>query len=136
MEWAEAARERLDVMGSIIYGAMMLSIILGISELSPTLISAGLILMAIFIAWESRVRHPVLELQLFRRNIVFAFSSLAALLNYAATYAVIYLLSLYLQYVKGVGPQQAGVILVAQPVVQALLSPSLDGSLIEWSRGL
>jgi MFS family permease len=54
---------------------------------------------------------------------VFALSSVAAFINYAATFAVGFLLSFYLQYVKGLGPQGAGVVLIAQPVVQAAVSP-------------
>lgn len=44
-------------------------------------------------------------------------------INVAATYAVSFLLSLYLQYIKGFNPEQAGLILVVQPAVQALFSP-------------
>jgi len=50
-------------------------------------------------------------------------SNLAALINYSATFAVGFLLSLYLQYVKGFNAQNAGLILIAQPVIMAALSP-------------
>lgn len=63
------------------------------------------------------------ETGLFRKNRVFAFSSLAALINYSSTFAVGYLLSLYLQYIYGFPPRTAGLILIAQPVVQAICSP-------------
>jgi MFS family permease len=62
-------------------------------------------------------------MQLFFRNAVFAFSNLAALINYSATFAVTFLLSLYLQYIQGLSPLAAGTVLVAQPVVMALGSP-------------
>ena len=45
-----------------------------------------------------------------------------ALINYGATFAVTFFLSLYLQYIKGFSPEQAGMILVVQPVVMALIS--------------
>ncbi|ADB57732.1 MFS transporter [Archaeoglobus profundus] len=122
-EWADARGERFDLVGSIIYSLMLVLIMLGVSESEITLIVAGLALLVAFILWESRVEYPVLEIRLFRRNVTFALSNLAALLNYAATFAVTYLLSLYLQYIKALTPQQAGFILIAQPVVQALLSP-------------
>jgi MFS family permease len=73
--------------------------------------------------WEMRSRHPVLNLSLFVRNRPFAFSNLAALLNYSANSGVSFLLSLYLQYVKALSPQQAGLVLIAQPIVQAVFSP-------------
>ena len=59
----------------------------------------------------------------FSKNQTFAFSSLATLINYGATSAVTFLLSLYLQYIKAMTPQQAGLVLVAQPIVQAAFSP-------------
>jgi len=60
----------------------------------------GTALLAAFAFWELREKWPVLEVKLFK-NVTFAFSNLAALINYAATYAVSYALSLYLQHVKG-----------------------------------
>ena len=56
------------------------------------------------------------------------FSNLAALINYSATFAVALLLSYYLQDIKGFSPQTAGLILIAQPIVQAVFSP-LTGKL-------
>ena len=72
---------------------------------------------------ERTASDPLLDLRLFSENRVFAFSNLAALINYAATYAVAFLLSLYLQNVRGLGAQAAGVLLVVQPIVQAAVSP-------------
>jgi MFS family permease len=48
---------------------------------------------------------------------------LAALINYSATFALTFLLSLYLQYIKNIPPQYAGSILIAQPIVMATFSP-------------
>ena len=63
------------------------------------------------------------HVDLFRKHKSFAFSNLAALINYSATFAVTFLLSLYLQFIKGYNPQQAGLILVSQPIVQMIFSP-------------
>jgi MFS family permease len=87
------------------------------------LAAAGLAGLAAFIRWEGRVEHPVLDVNLFRGNPVFAFSNLAALVNYMATAGVGFLLSLFLQYIKGLPPRQAGLVLLCQPVVMALGSP-------------
>jgi MFS family permease len=48
---------------------------------------------------------------------------MAALINYSATFAVTLLLSFYLQYIKDLDPQTAGMILVAQPIVMAITAP-------------
>lgn len=126
-EWAEAKGEKFDLVGSIIYGLTLVAIMYGFSLL-PKISAAWLILFAIlgalaFIRWEMKIEHPVLNLRLFRHNKVLTFSNLAALVNYSATSAVAFLLSLYLQYIKALSPQQAGLVLVSQPIVMALLSP-------------
>jgi EmrB/QacA subfamily drug resistance transporter len=122
-EWADAKGERFDFSGSILYGLALVILLLGISEISKPLILIGSFLLVIFIVYEGKTRSPVLHVELFKRNITFTFSNLAALLHYSATFGITFLLSLYLQYIKALTPQEAGIILVSQPAVQALLSP-------------
>jgi len=126
-EWAGAKGEPFDWRGSILYGVGLAALMYGFSRLPGgigwALVAAGLAGMAGFAAWEMRVSHPVLDIGLFRKSRSFTFSNLAALINYCATAAVGFLLSLYLQYIKGFTPRDAGIILVAQPVVQAVFSP-------------
>ncbi len=131
-EWAGARGEKFDYTGAIIYCLTLVTMVYGFSAL-PALPGVWLILIGVlglvaFVRWEVRLEHPVLNIAFFRDNTVFRFSNLAALINYSATYAVAFLLSLYLQYIKGLTPEQAGLILVAQPVIQVICSP-IAGSL-------
>ena len=126
-EWAEARGEKFDLSGSIIYGVALVAIMYGLSLL-PAMSGVWVIIIGIlgilaFIRWEMKVASPVLPMNLFKNNAVFAFSNLAALISYSATFAVAFLLSLYLQYTKGLSPQNAGLILVSMPAMQAILSP-------------
>jgi EmrB/QacA subfamily drug resistance transporter len=126
-EWAEAKGEKFDYAGSIIYCLTLVAVMCGLSIL-PRPVGAASILLGIlglvaFVRWELKQRHPVLSMNLFMNNTVFAMSNLAALINYSATFASGFLLSLYLQYIKGLNPRDAGLILVAQPVMMAFLSP-------------
>jgi predicted MFS family arabinose efflux permease len=86
-------------------------------------VGVGLIGLWLFFRWERRVESPVLDVNLFLRNRAFSFSNLAALINYSATFAITFLLSLYLQYIRGLSPQEAGIVLVAQPILMAMGSP-------------
>ncbi len=126
-EWAEAKGEKFDLPGAIIYGMALIGIMYGISLLPATrslwVILPGLLCIVAFVKLESRTEHPVLNLSLFKTNRVFAFSNMAALINYSATFAMAFLLSLYLQYIKALSPQSAGLILMAQPLVMAAVSP-------------
>ncbi len=125
-EWAEARGQKMDYGGSLLYAGGLLGIMYGL-RLLPGLvgvwpIAAGAVLCALFIVRESRVDYPVLHVSLFR-NATFALSNLAALINYSATFAVSFLLSLYLQYLKGLDPFTAGLLILSQPVIMAVFSP-------------
>ncbi len=128
-EWAGARGEKFDLSGSVIYSVMLVALIFGLTQLpaahalGAALVALGIVGFVAFIWWEAKVEHPVLDLSLFQANTVFAFSNLAALINYSATFAVTFLLSLYLQYTKGYSPLMAGLVLVPQPVVMTTLSP-------------
>ncbi len=126
-EWAPAHDETFDLTGSVIYGLTLVAMMFGITRL-PGLEGAWFVFLGLlgifgFVMWEKQVDHPVFHLDLFSANRTFRFSCLAALIHYSATFALNFLLSLYLQYIKGLGPQGAGFVLIAQPVMMALLSP-------------
>ncbi|SFT37248.1 Predicted arabinose efflux permease, MFS family [Selenomonas sp. GACV-9] len=71
---------------------------------------------------------PKLSVSLFTENREFTLSCLTAMLNYSATFAISFLLSLYLQSILSISAKTTGFILLAQPVLMMLLSP-LAGSL-------
>ena len=126
-EWADEGSRRLDVAGSLIYAAAILALVYGASILpSPTgvvLVPCGVGGIVVFFLQQRRSTEPVFEVGLFFDNRTFAFSSLAALLNYSATFALTFVMSLYLQYLKGMTPETAGMVLMAQPAVMAVFSP-------------
>lgn len=126
-EWADAKGEKFDWKGSVIYAIAIVSLMYGFSELpefSGILYTIlGILTLIIFIYFEKRQEFPVINIRLFQKNRVFAFSNYAALINYSATFAIGFLLSLYLQYIKGLNPQEAGQILVVQPILMTIFSP-------------
>jgi len=126
-EWADAKGESFDIGGAVLFSLALVCIMYGFTEIPSML---GFVLVAVgsagavgFIRWEMRSDCPLLNIKMLQSNKVFAFSNLAALINYAATAAVAFLLSLYLQRIRGFDPQMAGLILIAQAVVQAVFSP-------------
>jgi EmrB/QacA subfamily drug resistance transporter len=126
-EWCESRGEKFDYQGSAIYGFSLVALMYGFSLL-PELLGAvitvvGILGILAFVKWESRTASPILNVSMFKSNRTFAFSNLAALFNYSSTSAIIFFLSLYLQYLKGFSPQHAGLILLAQPVIQTIMAP-------------
>jgi EmrB/QacA subfamily drug resistance transporter len=126
-EWKGAEGDKFDFIGAIIYSFAIVAILYGISilpaMLSIAMLIIGLIALIAFVKWERKIKSPVFEVKLFIENRTFAFSCLAALINYSATFAVTFLLSFYLRLIKGLSPRDAGFVLIAQPVVMALFSP-------------
>ncbi len=126
-EWAGAREDRFDLAGSVIYSLMLVAVMFGFSLLpawqGAALVLLGTMTFLLLIRWESRVASPVLDVRLFKKNRVYAYSNLAALISYSATFAITFLLSLYLQYIKGLAPDQAGLIMLAQPAMMAIFSP-------------
>jgi len=131
-EWADARGEKFDWPGSIVYLFSMSAFMFGFSKLPETsaiiLATAGLFGLVGFVVLEIKVKYPVFNIRLLASNRLFAFSNLAALINYATTFAITFLLSLYLQYILGLSPRDAGMILITQPVLMAIVA-SISGRL-------
>lgn len=126
-EWADLKGEKYDYLGAILYGVSITLILLGMSNFAilkgKILLLMGTALFVLFIFNEKRITSPLINLNFVLSNKVFLFSNLAALANYSATFAVTFLLSIYLQYIKGFSPKLAGSVIVILPVIMALFSP-------------
>ncbi|MFN0316955.1 MAG: MFS transporter [Burkholderiales bacterium] len=126
-EWKAPPGGRFDLAGALIYAASIIALMGGVSNLPSAFgwlatLGAGAG-MVVFFAYEHRHKHPLFDVSLFYTNRVFTFSCLASLLIYAATFANTFLMSLYLQKLKGLDAQTAGLIMISQPIMMALLSP-------------
>jgi MFS family permease len=125
-EWVEAKGEKFDWKGSCIYGLGLFGLIYGFTQL-PHLagfcwLAGGAMALTGFVFYERQCPNPVFNIRIFSGNRVFAFSSLSALINYAATSAVTFMLSLYLQFIRGFDARHAGLILISQASIQAVFA--------------
>jgi len=132
-EWHGIAGERFDFIGSILYMISLVTLLYSLSFITTFpwakyLLVTGLLLMGAFVIYELKTPYPLFNMKLFAKNTGFMFSNLAAMINYSATTGVTFLLSLYLQVVTGRSAQVAGFILLAQPLIMALLA-SFAGTL-------
>lgn len=125
-DWKEEVKSKFDIIGSILFAVAISSLIFGFSELPHLLgvifIALGIIVLLFFAFYEKTQEYPVFNIRVFLANRVFRLSSIAALINYSATFAISFMLSLYLQYVRGLSPRDAGIILIVQSLVQSLVS--------------
>ena len=125
-EWVEAKGEKFDWLGTLIYMPAMTALMYGFSklpsQLAIILTIAGIVGLVVFVLIELKAPFPVLNMKLFFENKIFAGANLSAFINYAATFAVSFVLSLYLQYAKHFSPKEAGLVLITQPVLMALVA--------------
>jgi EmrB/QacA subfamily drug resistance transporter len=129
----DASGEAYDFIGTVLYMPATVAVLYGLSTLgtnpaSKMILLGGTALLALFV-WRERVfPQPLLAVNLIGKNAVFALSNLAALINYSATAGLAFLISLHMQVVLGFDSQIAGLVMVAQAIPMALLSP-MAGSL-------
>jgi EmrB/QacA subfamily drug resistance transporter len=125
-EWREAEGEKFDITGSIAYFIAIALFMYGFSSLPSIngiiLFAMGVLGMVFFVWWEVRIPSPVFDLTLFRRNRIFLLSNIAALITYISTFAVNFLLNLYLQYINGLTPGEAGRELIISSVLMTVFT--------------
>lgn len=118
---------KIDVIGSSFYSLALIAMVYSSSNLTKVfgwpLLAGGILFFILFVIRSLKTEDPIFNISLFTKNRLFAFSNIAALINYSATYSLVFLMSLYLQKIKGYSPQFAGTILVVQPLMMTLLSP-------------
>jgi EmrB/QacA subfamily drug resistance transporter len=82
----------------------------------------GIALFALFLVWESRASHPLLDLSLFRvRN--FAVTNIETLIVYSGLIGALFFLTLFLQQTVGYSPIEAGLATTPTSLLLFFLSP-------------
>ena len=126
-EWKTYENDKIDTVGSILYGIGILLFIYGFTTLATTngllLTIAGLIILVAFGAYELRQKSPVFNMNLFK-NKKFTSSNIAALCSYIAVMVVTTILNYHFQYVRGWNAQMAGMILIITPIIMAIMAPN------------
>jgi len=126
-EWKTYEKDKIDKIGSILYGIGILAFIYGFTTLTTTngllITVVGLILLIIFAAYELRQKSPVFNMHLFK-NKKFTSSNIAALCSYIAVMVITTILNYHFQYVRGWNAQMSGMILIITPIIMAIMAPN------------
>ncbi len=123
-------RQRLDVVGMCTLGAGLFGILWAMTRLATTSFSAdvvtalvaGVLLLVLFVVVERSRRAPMLDLSLFKIPTVSP-TLLASLFQGLANFAVLFLVIMYLQGVRGLSPLHASLLLVPGYLVGGLVGP-------------
>jgi MFS family permease len=133
-----AAGGRVDVAGAVTVTASLMLAVYAIVNGNDTgwtsgqtlgLLGAAVVLLALFIGIEARVRSPLIPLALFKlRNIVVA--NAVGILWAAAMFAWFFVSALYLQLVLGYSPLKVGLAFLPANLIMGAFSIGLSAKLV------
>lgn len=126
-EWSKADPDKVDWLGTFLFGLWSAGLFLGIAELPDTsawlILFASLLCFLLFIYQQKRTKTPLVKINIVRQNHLFSNSILAAICMYTGNYALIFLLSLYLQYNQGLSPAASGQLIMFQALSMVVVAP-------------
>lgn len=124
----ERKGKKMDAAGNAAFITGIFLLMYGLSEIrtknyASWVLAAGVLVLVAFVRIESQKESPLINIRFLKNNLPYTLSNFAALLNYGATFAVSYLLSMYLQTIKEMTSQNAGFVLITSTAVMAVFSP-------------
>lgn len=127
----EKERGNFDCWGAILFATGIISLLYAVNNGSDWGwtnllilggIILGIILLIVFVFVERKVKHPMVNLSLFRIRPFFT-GSMAGLLSFVAMFANNMILPFYLQHVLLYTPSQVGFLMMAFPFALAITAP-------------
>ncbi len=129
---------KLDPVGAALSVAALTAIVYALIEapergwtapLTLGILGAGLVLGAVFVWWEQRSDHPMLDVSFFR-NPRFSAANAAITLTFFAMFGSIFLLTQYLQFTLGYSPLESGVRMLPYAGTMMVIAP-LSSKVVE-----
>jgi EmrB/QacA subfamily drug resistance transporter len=126
-----AAKRKLDAVGQVLVMLTLVALTYGIIEGPSRGWSSALILscfavaaasLAVLLAWEPRRAEPLIDLRFFK-SLPFSGAAVTAITAMAAFSGFLFLITLYLQEVRGYRPLIAGLFLLPMAVAMACSAP-------------
>ncbi|MGI0052932.1 MAG: MFS transporter [Thermoplasmata archaeon] len=109
------------VLGLVCYGAIDFSSY-GLDATNAALIVLGVALLPVFVWLELRAAHPLVDLRELRERVL-GFSLLAAFFQSVGYLSIVFLLTMYLQGIRGLSPLNASILLIPGYLVGAVVGP-------------
>jgi MFS family permease len=135
-EWAEAEQDTFSISSTLIFAFALIGIIYGFTEITSNLgiiaFIGGSIGAVLFVWLQKKVENPLIHPDLLFDR-VYILNNLTSLVNYGPGIFTIFLLTLYLQNIRGLSPGEAGLLLCVQSIFIAIFSLSV-GKLMESMR--
>ncbi len=124
-------KETIDYLGTIFFASGLAFLVLTFNEVvelgwgSTTIMVYFInacILLGLFVLTELRVKHPLIDLKLFK-NSTFLIGNLTGMMSYYVLFAVLFLMPFYLEKVLNFSPALTGSLLTPIPLAMAFVAP-------------
>lgn len=127
----QGGNEKFDILGAILFTCGMVSLLFALNNgqdwgWTSIVILLGLVLgislLGLFLRWEMKVSHPMIDLSLFR-NRPFLMGNLSGFISFVVLFMNTMLMPFYLQHILNYQPSQVGLMMSAFPIVMAFVAP-------------
>ena len=126
-EWKSQSPTQVDWLGGLIFAVWASCLFLGVSSLPRPvaflLLIAGIAGFILFYYQQVNSKNPLVRFRAIMDNHIFSRSLLASICVYASNFPLVFLVSLYLQFIQGLSPHDAGKIMVLQAIMMAIIAP-------------
>jgi len=133
-DWKDAQTYAVDWVGTVIFALFSCLFVLGMADLPSwygiLTVIASFAVLWLFVFEQARAKTPLIRVQMFLENRLFSLSLTSSLFMYGSNFALLFLLSVYLQFIHNLTPSQAGNILLFQALSMAIMAP-LAGKLAD-----
>lgn len=134
-EWFGAQGEGFSISSISIFALSLIAVMYGFSVITTSIgivaMISGSLGVIVFIWLQTKVKNPLLDPKLLFDR-VYIINNLTSLVNYGPGIFTIFILSLYLQNLRGLTPTQTGLLLCVQSVFVAI-SSLMVGKLLDFT---
>ena len=123
--------ETFDKFGAVVFfvgiitlfGSLLNGETIGWGDLKIVLgLILSIISFIIFYRWEGKIKHPILDFSLFK-NRLYTLSIFCAFISFMAIFCTNIIHPFYLQYVLGISPAKAGILMIIFPMSVVFIAP-------------
>ncbi|MFX1512418.1 MAG: MFS transporter [Promethearchaeota archaeon] len=122
--------KNLDIIGTILFASALSFFVLGLTMSQNVstrffgliLIFLSVILVAVLIPFEQRIKNPIIDFSLFKDRRI-SLGVIAAVLAYASLNSISFLLPFYYQDIREMTQTETGLMIVAMPICMSFIGP-------------
>ena len=124
---ALSLRKRLDIKGSMLFASATSCLFFGLAGIAQwqyvIVLLLGILIGWLFLKHQKVAQEPLVRIDLLMQNRIFIRSIASSFCMYSASFPILFIMSVYLQYIQQMSSAQAGEVILLQALFMALVAP-------------